>query len=76
MPINTTAEIYPPHEVKEICMFYGHDSDVAACTQSYNGKHHIIYDGNMDCYWHEIDHVLHGDWHPGRKAGCEERAWN
>ena len=33
---------------------------------------HSIKD--RDCVGHEIDHVLFGQWHDGRKAGCSARA--
>jgi hypothetical protein len=73
IPENTTVEIYSEEDAREICMFYGHDPDVAACTQIYGDRYHIVTNGDPDCLEHELTHIEKGDWHPGRKAECWER---
>jgi hypothetical protein len=74
IPHNTRVEVYSLEEVREICSFFGHEN-AYECTQGYKGQYVIVTINDRDCMLHGLDHVKHGDWHPGRKASCQERAY-
>jgi len=70
-------DIHSPEEARRLCQEkIGSTSKSVACTERVGAVWHIITPMDVNCIYHELDHVVFGlKWHEGRGAPCSERAF-